>query len=500
MRIRFAPFLVLALVAAGCATPPARVPLADLGCEARLARVDAAVEKAEVGDAQAARIEGFPYLRVNRFLASFRDEVKEPAAVAAWIDRLARLDAEARTVELANLPPAERRALGQDDPAALAETLDRCRATLAARDAADPARLARLRQAAVVPDAYSAALRALGLYPLTRIAFSNGVDEFEAQTRAVFDTPLDALPVLGTLTRWTPPDGPPWPDAGAVLAASADNPLGIPEPDPEALARLVRAHAPVFEVDVADRSDRIGNPTWPPHGPVGIDAVTPRVFWRTAHTRFGDRVLLQLVYTAWFPERPAREAGDILAGRLDGLVWRVTLAPDGEPLVFDTIHPCGCYHFFIPTARALPRPAPDSDEEWRFMPQRLPRQGPGERVVLRVASATHYLQRVRYEPRAAADGPAYALVPADTLRSLPRADGGRRSMFGPDGLVAGSERGERFLFWPMGIPSAGAMRQWGHHATAFVGRRHFDDVRLMDERFVMRPSSGTAAEGDVLGH
>ena len=49
--------------------------------------------------------------------------------------------------------------------------------------------------------------------------------------------------------------------------------------------------------------------------------------------------------------------------------------------------------------------------------------------------------------------------------------------------MAGSERPERHLFWPMGIASAGAMRQWGRHATAFVGRRHFDDARLIEKRF-----------------
>ena len=26
-------------------------------------------------------------------------------------------------------------------------------------------------------------------------------------------------------------------------------------------------------------------------------------------------------------------------------------------------------------------------------------------------------------------------------------------------------------------------RQWGRHATAFVGRRHFDDADLMEKRF-----------------
>jgi hypothetical protein len=35
----------------------------------------------------------------------------------------------------------------------------------------------------------------------------------------------------------------------------------------------------------------------------------------------------------------------------------------------------------------------------------------------------------------------------------------------------------------MGIESAGAMRQWGRQATAFVGRRHFDDADLFEKRF-----------------
>jgi hypothetical protein len=50
--------------------------------------------------------------------------------------------------------------------------------------------------------------------------------------------------------------------------------------------------------------------------------------------------------------------------------------------------------------------------------------------------------------------------------------------------MPGTERGERYFFWPTGVESAGQMRQWGHHATAFVGRRHFDDPRLLDSYFV----------------
>ncbi|MEO7742091.1 MAG: hypothetical protein ABIR98_04075 [Usitatibacter sp.] len=31
----------------------------------------------------------------------------------------------------------------------------------------------------------------------------------------------------------------------------------------------------------------------------------------------------------------------------------------------------------------------------------------------------------------------------------------------------------------MGVAESGAMREWRHHATAFVGPRHFDDPGLL---------------------
>jgi hypothetical protein len=37
------------------------------------------------------------------------------------------------------------------------------------------------------------------------------------------------------------------------------------------------------------------------------------------------------------------------------------------------------------------------------------------------------------------------------------------------------------------------MRQWGRHATAFVGRRHFDEAGLLDRYFELR-ARGAAAD------
>ena len=63
--------------------------------------------------------------------------------------------------------------------------------------------------------------------------------------------------------------------------------------------------------------------------------------------------------------------------------------------------------------------------------------------------------------------------------------GSQRSFYFRDDLFVGRNfwKGERFLFWPMGVPAPGAMRQRGHHTTAFVGRRHFDDPWLIEGSF-----------------
>jgi hypothetical protein len=288
--------------------------------------------------------------------------------------------------------------------------------------------------------------------------------------------------------RYGPPEAPPLPRPAlaAMMQRAAANPLGIPEPHGAALEALFAAHAPVFEIETAGAFDRPGALRWRAGEFVpSVNAAEPVVYRHLAWTRYRERALLQLVYTIWFSERPPESPGDILAGKLDGVTWRVTLAPDGAPLVYDSMHPCGCFHMFFPTPRALPLPAPRGGLEWMFAPQALPAVADGERPVVRVASRTHYVQRVTLAQHAVAAA-RYALRPYDELRSLPRPEGGSASVFGPgDGLIAGTERPERFLFWPMGIASAGAMRQWGRHATAFVGRRHFDDADLLEKRFAL---------------
>jgi len=485
--MRTAAILLLALLAGGCVSidPYAQAPISahlersdDVGDCARLLRqVDQRIDAAGVRDAGAPRVPGFPYLRVDRFTASLGAAAAElrGAGFAAWSELMAHADRQARVAEMAN-------AGGMEQAAAV----DACRYALAVADGRE---FAQLRAAAQVPDDYSTTLRALGLYPLTRLAFAAGIRESQQRTREVFAVPLAQLPQEGRLQRYAPAAVPPElapPPRSAALA--------LPAPSRSQLVEWVLRHAPALEVDTASDDDRIGTLRWAGGDPpaIAVDSGQPATYVRTAYTHFAGRLRMQLVYTFWFPARPSESAVDLLAGRLDGLIWRVTLDDTGAPLVYDSIHPCGCYHLFFPTETVVARPQPDTIDEGLFAPQQAPRLAPGERIVLRIASRTHYLQRITVRSVGDPADATYALQDESVLRHLAWPAGGARSAYDPAGLVPGTERAERWLFWPMGITSAGQMRQWGRHATAFVGRRHFDDAHLLDLYFEPR---GQAAAG-----
>ncbi len=482
-RLRLLVLLLVTLLQAGCATvgesPMSRSEDTLSTCRTLYREVDTAIVREEVRDYGSSLVSGFPYLRTTRLLASFRDNLIEQEQWSTWAGHMATLDAEARALELRNLSTP----VAGHPSDSLRGELDRCRKCLLVADLAQPERRAALRVAAHVPDDYVTWWRGAGLYPLTAPIVSANISAWHAETRNTFATPLTALPVAGELVRWasSPAMSSDIPlnavQVSEILHRSRDS-LGIPLPAPAELDRLFETFAPIWEVDVTDDNDRIGMLRWN-NGPV-VDVARPILYRKVSHTRFGDQVLLQLNYIVWFL---ARSGNDLYAGHLDGINWRVTLGPDGEPWLFDAIHNCGCYHEFFPSQHLRLR----SDlPTGYFEPPLLPQPAPGHQpLVLRLAHHTHFIQRVYHEesPRAAQP---MVWAEYDALRSLP-ADGGYRSLFGKYGLIAGTERSERFILWPMGIRSPGAMRQWGRHATAFVGRRHFDDAFLIESLFERVP-------------
>ena len=468
--------LALWLAVSGCATvdPYASLPMVhnlqredDVGYCARLfADIDRRIDALGVRDAETHRIAGFPYLRVDRFNVALGRRATGAAQEQAWRARLQQLDEAARATELAN--------------AVLSiEDLPRCRDLLGVADA--PA-IGQLRTSAQVPDDYNAGMRALGLYPLTRLPFAAGIARWHAATRSAFALPIETLPIRSQLQRYGPPQG-----GSQPVPASSLDPLGVPVFTSAQAAALFLRHAPALEIDVAGAFDRVGALRLDANDQVIVDAAAPVVYTRLAHTLLGGLIRPQLVYTFWFSERPpsSGSAFDLLAGKLDAVVWRVTLDSAGEALVYDSMHACGCYHLFFPTEKVVARDLPGTLDETLFVPQTV--SSTGEKVVLRIESGTHYLQRVSMTSETrTAEAATYQLRDERALTMLPRFGGGSRSAYDQDGFIPGSERAERWFFWPMGIESAGQMRQWGHHATAFVGRRHFDDPLLFDAYFEVR--------------
>ena len=82
-----------------------------------------------------------------------------------------------------------------------------------------------------------------------------------------------------------------------------------------------------------------------------------------------------------------------------------------------------------------------------------------------------------------ADAIAYELRPYDELEALPRTEGGTESVCTPDGIMKDASRIEPYIFFSMGIPKVGYMRQRGHHAIKLVGRAHFTDTSIFDSYF-----------------
>lgn len=507
---------------------PAPAGLTPAYCRNLYDALEGQIRSRQLVDAGEQRLPGYPFLRTNRFLASFGAEFESTLAASklserqaqaasllkspafqAWLAQMQRLDSQVRHLEASRLPAQAFPLYQLADRHALLATLDQCAPLLTAE--LTPADVPRILAEAKVPDEYQRSLRALGLYPITGIGVASSIRNWEVHQREVFQRQRHPdFSGRAAFQRYRPAKTPSgadaWRTAAKVMQAVQRDALGIPKFLPAQRDALFEAFAPTFEVATVNDSDRIGRLQWidlaglvrDPRERFWLDVDTnvPAVYRQLTFTRFGKAVLPQLVYTIWFSERPMESGSDMLGGRLDGLVWRVTLDEDGAPLIFDSIQPSGRFAMFFPTRRLMPdaqaRANVDSLVEWVYSPIDVAIEDwvgetwPGP-LSLHVSSRTHQLVGIAAPGKAwgtpVFDNPPYQLVSADVLRALPVPGDGRRSIYNQDGIVSGTERLGRWLLWSMGISNMGAIRQPGHQPTALVGRRHFDDPYLFQKRY-----------------
>jgi hypothetical protein len=436
-------------------------------------------------DARHQRVQGFPHLRTSRFLASFDSGELSEVAYLRWLMRQNDRAVEGLLMEWKRLPSTTKRRLSQHWPGTRADVeraLGECGEALVERQASLP-RLTGV----TTEDHYQTWKRWVGLYPLTAIPFYVGVvnehDYLQGKQREFANTSPEKI---GQWTHYDrqvaslEPD-----DALALLSRQAPDALGIPLLPPATQDQLLDAFMPAIAIKhtgiglaANDRPLRlIANDS----GAIIRDISQPTIYTHISFGRYQEQITIQLNYSVWFKERRASQPLDLLAGQFDGLTWRVHLSSSGTVLGYDQMHQCGCWYQFFPASGFSPQPAlPVTQEPFNIGPTLDPEQP----FTLWLESNTHHLLGV-LPARIPKSVKSLNVLPYAELRALASPDGQYYSPFNARGLIPESRRPERFVFWPMGIPSPGGTRIHGTHAIAFIGQRHFDAPRILDELGLM---------------
>lgn len=180
-----------------------------------------------------------------------------------------------------------------------------------------------------------------------------------------------------------------------------------------------------------------------------VDPGKPSVYFETQefHTRKGRYT--NLIYRIHFQEVPLGWGKiNLTAGRNPGLLVIYTLDENSDLLLVTTVHTCGCYLAFLPTA-ALPAEAfpPDwpKQSQWIYgytLPSRIDHPGSDtdDRIVFTLASETHRIIDVQVtggdSRQAIPDRVDMDLTPMHALYSLPYRNG-TVSFFETSGRRAG---------------------------------------------------------------
>lgn len=121
---------------------------------------------------------------------------------------------------------------------------------------------------------------------------------------------------------------------------------------PEQGAQLLHQYAPVFLVEKHHvASNRIGTVRIDSHSNISIDPDMATLYAEQRNFTTSKGNYTNLIYRVHFQEVPAGFSPFYLgAGKNVGLFVVVTLGPDKRPLLYTTVHTCGCYLAFIPTS------------------------------------------------------------------------------------------------------------------------------------------------------
>ena len=498
MRFRILIFWVITLLIIfnqGCASLVSRKFVAEserpLQYQHFFDELDKVVDDADVRDASGFTVYGFPYLRANRFLASFKDQLAIDDQKQQWVRRMQQLDLESRKKEIYNLSSLQLQDLSSrlgvsPDRNMLIKSAIFYSENLLTHDQHHPDFYVTVQNAVKIPDEYSTTMRIAGLYPITSIPVAAVTLNVYDEISEWHQLPINELKTIGTIKAYGPSQHTDYSEdqIRAMWKRSNRDSLEIPDFPESARQMLLRIFAPVFFQDVAEDYDLIGEVVWD-NQQATVNTSRPAVYYYFSNARFKGTPVLQLNYVLWYSARNGPNSPWIERGRLDGITVRISLDSEGRPFMVDIMNNCGCYHFFVPAKDRVQRILPLPFAIDAFVPRWLPESFPQTRLSLRINSGWHQVDNVdTINPPP--DYVPYRLVPYEQLEMLPHGGQQFESIFNSNGIVKNTGRIEPLIFWPMGISDVGSMRQRGHHAVKFVGRAQFDDPDLFDRNFEFR--------------
>jgi hypothetical protein len=223
-------------------------------------------------------------------------------------------------------------------------------------------------------------------------------------------------------------------------------------------------NAPLFVAHGSEKPyNRIGTPTatYDNYGreKIFVDADRPTIYTQVRHFTTDRGAYTNLIYRIHFSAIPFNLLPfNLTAGRNVGLLVVVTLDSAQHPVLYTSVHTCGCYKAFTPTSYL---PESRYPEDWpqgmvkvygEELPARLDLTGmTAPRLMVSLRPQVHRVMDLRIiDGGAMSAGSGYdvlpaPLVPAETLQNLPL-NGHTTSFFHKDGVLKGHVKGS-VKFW-----------------------------------------------------
>ncbi|WP_221073948.1 hypothetical protein [Agarivorans aestuarii] len=444
-------------------------------CEGALTDLDLILES-EVGTLNAKRIAKHPGLRYDRFIYSYIGELNSGSNVSQQ-DLIAYMSDAAETgllLEWQNLNSQQMGEWKQRYPEYSTDTsIESCVAKAKQQYLAQTEQSAELLSSLLPDDDYSDTAKFFGIYPLSSKVFASAVKKeqqsltehwqqasFKAhsgfnQDQAILYTPKSFKHHLAT------------PLSLNRLGQLSNELQG---------RHLLDKFAPQWLIENAHQDNLPGKPIW-----LGeqLQVVTDTAisFSLISYGRYKQQTTIQLNYILWFKQRPELSAVDWVAGQHDAVIFRIHLTPQLDILAYDSIHLCGCwYTLMLPNGQPY-QALQDSAQE----PVLMHRVDAQTKMRISISADTHQIVGLApAEENTELKTIEYQSLAWQQLNLLAKADL-TQSVFDRQGYVHGSQRLERWFFWPMGVKQPGSLRRFGDHAISFVGERYFDQAYLLED-------------------